>query len=99
MSPYGGMLVEQSEFFRETVVPNVTWMLVDRAMVLSNFLQMQLRERRRAPGSVSGPSCFGVSGKAESAIPSESVPPGEANMRIRAIRCLRESRICDFERF
>ena len=58
MSPYGGMLVEQSKSFRETVVPNVTWMLVDRAVVLSYFWHLRLRERRRAPGSVSGPLVF-----------------------------------------
>ena len=51
MSPYGGMLAEQSEFFGETVVPNVTWMLVDRAMVLSYF-----RHLRQSHGSLIFPA-------------------------------------------
>ena len=62
MSPYGDRLVEKSKSFREAVVPNVTWRLVDRAIVLSYFWHL-----RQSQGSLIflAFATLGVSGRAE----------------------------------
>ena len=73
MSPYGGMLVEQSKSFRETMVPNVTWMLVDRAMVLSYFQHLQQSHGSLIfPVSATEPWFFHISGICDSGSLQES---------------------------